>query len=86
MDNVYLEREVEKLKLELAVRADFTHQGAWKQFDMRQRGHLNLHEFIEVTLDFVGLEGFKPESAHLLYLTFAKTHIGAEEFCKMILP
>ena len=33
MDNIYLEKEVEKLKLELSVRADFTNEEAWNVFN-----------------------------------------------------
>ena len=42
---------------------------------------------MEAALDFVGLEGFKPEAAHLLFLTFAsKQRVSTEEFCRMVLP
>jgi len=42
---------------------------------------------MEAILDFVGVDGFNPESAHLLFMTFArKNKISTEEFCKVILP
>jgi hypothetical protein len=43
---------------------------------------------MEAALDFVGLSDFKPESAHLLFVTYAhrQEKITTDEFCKLILP
>lgn len=86
MDNIYLEREVEQLKITVAKREDFTHKEAFECFDPSGQGMLNLHAFIEACVDMVGLQGFKPESAHLLFLKYANPGISLQEFSKMILP
>lgn len=42
-DNIYLEKEVEKLKIELALKLDFTTHEAFYLFDSR---HLNSMDLI----------------------------------------
>ena len=58
MDNIYLENEVEKLKITIAKRSDFTDKEAYRAFDPHHREQMNLDEFIEASLNFVGLQGF----------------------------
>jgi len=41
LDQIYLEKEVEKLKVELAGRGDFTPMAAFRVFDHKNWGQLN---------------------------------------------
>lgn len=46
MDNIYLEKEVEKLKITLAEMDDFTHTEAWNLFDISNTRQMDQDDFI----------------------------------------
>ena len=54
LDQIYLEKEVEKLKIELANQIDFTCMGAFKTFDTTGLCHLDLRDFTESLFAFIG--------------------------------
>ena len=49
-----MEKEVEKLKLELARQLDFTCHAAFRAFDDRRISNFGAKNFSETILDFVG--------------------------------
>ena len=59
LNNMYLESEVEKLKLELARQTDFTCYEAFRVFDRNSISYFDLHDFTETMLKFVGSQGFE---------------------------
>lgn len=86
MDQIYLEKEVEKLKLELARQLDFTCMSAYRAFDVAHLNNLDMRDFSEAVLNFSGEGMFDHEQASLLYKRFAKPRICYTEFCNMIVP
>lgn len=58
LDQIYLEKEVEKLKIELSSQIDFTCMSAFKEFDVRDYCHMDLAEFTDTLLGFVGSNMF----------------------------
>ena len=54
LDQIYLEKEVEKLKNELAQRIDFTCMGAYQVFDYRSLESMSKAEFSECLFSFIG--------------------------------
>ena len=54
LDQIYLEKEVEKLKIELARQIDFTCIAAYKAFDTARLNNFDLRDFSEAVLDFAG--------------------------------
>ena len=54
LDQIYLEKEVEKLKNELAHRVDFTCMGAYQLFDYRGLESMSKAEFSECLFSYIG--------------------------------
>ena len=54
LDQIYLEKEVEKLKCELAHRIDFTTMGAYQLFDYRGLESMSKAEFSECLFSYIG--------------------------------
>jgi hypothetical protein len=75
-DYIYLEREVEKLKLELARRVDYTAQAAFMAFNPKELQHMDQQEFTETILKFIGIQGFKSDHARLMFHRFATPRLG----------
>jgi len=86
LDQIYLEKEVEKLKLELARQLDFTCISAYRAFDVAHLNNLDLRDFSVAVLNFAGEGMFDHEQASLLYKRFAQPRICYTEFCNMIVP
>ena len=54
LDQIHLEREVEKLKVDLAHRVDFTCLTAFHTFNMRKLEALTPAEFNECLFSYIG--------------------------------
>ena len=54
-DLIYLEKEVEKIKLELSRRVDYTTQAAFIAFNPNEIQTMDLKEFTETILKFIGV-------------------------------
>ena len=84
LDNIYLEKEVEKLKIELFMQEDFTPLEAF---------HLILHKdcpdpdsFAQRIFDFIQTGLFDQTQSNLLFIRYAQPHIGYSEFQRMVKP
>lgn len=86
MDHIYLEKEVEKVKLELSSKPDFTTTTAFRLFDPKQIGQMDKRDFTDTLLSFVGLSGFTQEQVSLLFSRYASIRFGFSEFCKVVVP
>lgn len=67
LDQIFLEKEVEKVKTELANRGDFTCMTAFKLFDYRGLDSLTRTEFTEALFSFVGHNLFDRNQAWLIF-------------------
>ena len=56
LDQIYLEKEIEKLKAELASRSDFTCPAAFREFDFCNREKLTKPQFAESLYSYIGHE------------------------------
>ena len=54
LDQIHLEKEVEKLKNEISQRVDFTCMAAFQQLDYRNYENLSEIEFMECLFTFIG--------------------------------
>jgi len=70
LDQIYLEKEVEKLKMELAHRVDFTCMSAFQVFNFRGLEQLDKSEFSEALFSFVGNSFFNREQEHLIFTRY----------------
>lgn len=67
LDQIHLEKEVEKLKCELAHRIDFTCMSAFQLFNFRGLEAMTLAEFSESLFSYVGNSFYSREQAHLTF-------------------
>ena len=67
LDQVYLEKEVEKLKCELAHRIDYTCMAAFHVFNFRGIEAFSKAEFTESLFSYVGNSFYNRDQAHLLF-------------------
>lgn len=86
LDNVYLEKEVEKLKIALAYTTDFSHFEAWHLFDCQGLKQMDEEDFKQQMAAFCGMQKFNLEAARHLYIRFADPDITQTEFSRMVLP
>lgn len=81
-----MEKEVEKIKIELASKPDFTCMGAFRAFDVRNRGGQDLHDFTDTCYEFAGHSMVDRSQVRLLFLRYAAPRIAYPEFCRIIVP
>ena len=89
LDQIYLEKEVEKLKNELAQRIDFTCMGAYTIFDYRSLESMSKAEFSECLFSFIGNSYYNRDQASLIFSRYDKDgdmRINYREFCSIIMP
>ena len=89
LDQIYLEKEVEKLKMDLSHRIDFTCMSAFQVFNFRGLEQLTKSEFSEALFSFVGNSFFNREQEHLIFTRYdddMNGYINYREFCRLIVP
>ena len=70
LDQIQLEKEVEKLKCELAHRIDFTCMGAFRHFNFRGLDSLSKAEFCEGLFSYISNAYYNREQSHLLFTRY----------------
>jgi len=89
LDQIYLEKEVEKLKCELAHRIDYTTMGAFTLFNYRGLESLSKAEFSESLFSYIGNSYYDRNQAYLVFLRYDQDYdqrLNYREFCRMIMP
>ena len=89
LDQIYLEKEVEKLKCELSHRIDFTCRSAFNVFNFRGLEALTHAEFSEALFSFIGNSYYNREQSYLMFNRYDKDvdgRINYRDFCRMIVP
>jgi len=67
LDQIQLEKEVEKLKCELAHRCDFTAEAAWHLFNLRGSQFMSKADFSESLFSYIGNSYYNREQAFLIF-------------------
>jgi Ca2+-binding EF-hand superfamily protein len=89
MDQIYLEREIEKLKIDLANKHDFSCPLAFQVFDFYNRGELSKPQFAESLFSYIGFELYSRNQSFLLFSRYDEDRDGKityREFSRMLLP
>jgi hypothetical protein len=76
LDQIYLEKEVEKLKIELARQLDFTCHAAFRAFDESRISNFCVTTFSETILDFASQGMFDLNQASLLFARYAEPYLS----------
>ena len=90
LDQIFLERELERAKRDLAQKAHFTIGDAFRLFDREKRGFLSLGEFNDTIRRLIGEKpGIKLDDAYLIFKRYDKDKDGKlsfAEFNKIFIP
>ena len=89
LDQIYLEKEVEKLKMDLAHRIDFTCMSAFQTFNFRGLEVLSKQEFSESLFSYIGNSFFNREQEHLIFTRYDDDmdgRISYREWCRLVVP
>ena len=89
LDQIYLEKEVEKLKMDLAHRIDFTCMAAFQIFNFRSLEQLNKNQFSESLFSYIGNSFFNREQEHLIFIRYDDDmdgQISYREWCSLVVP
>jgi hypothetical protein len=84
LDLIYLEREIENLKIALAEKDDFSITGAFRAFDGRCLTSFNLKWFTEAVINFCGTTPNTRDQARLLFHSMTDLAFGYKEFSTLV--
>ena len=73
LDQIHLEKEVEKLKCDLAHRIDFTCLNAWQLFNYRGLEAMTMAEFSESLYSYIGNRFYDRDQSYLIERDTAAT-------------
>ena len=89
LDQIHLEREVEKLKCDLAHRIDFTCLNAWQLFNYRGLESMTMAEFSEGLYSYIGNRFYDRDQSFLIFKRYDADmdgRINYREWCRLITP
>ncbi len=92
LDQIFLEKELEHAKCELALKPDFTTIDAFRLFDIEQKGELNITDFVAAFSEIIRLPNTKGQTLDDCYLIFRRYDkdndgkLNFSEFTDMFLP
>ena len=88
-DNVFLERELEAQRVELALKTDFNLLDAFKLFDTRGSGNVSIQDIVAGLRERLAFEEFTHDDVYLLFRRHDTNNDGKlnfSEFSNMMLP
>ena len=88
-DNIFLERELETAKIELALKPDFNLLDAFKLFDVRSTGNVSVQDIINGLQSNLQVMDFTHDDVYLLFRRYDFNQDGKlnfTEFSNLILP
>lgn len=88
-ENIFLERELEGAKIEVALKPDFNLLDAFKIFDTRGTGNISVQDIIMSLRDNLGFDQFTHDDVYLLFRRHDSNNDGKlnfTEFSNLILP
>ena len=89
LDQIHLEKEVEKLKIDLAHRIDFTCMSAFQMFNFRNLETLSKSDFSEALFSYIGNSYYDRNQAHLIFMRYDDDmdgQVSYREWCQLIVP
>ena len=89
LDQIHLEKEVEKLKCDLAHRIDFTCLNAWQLFNYRGLEAMTMAEFSESLYSYIGNRFYDRDQSYLIFKRYDADmdgRINYREWCRLIIP
>lgn len=84
-DLIYTEKQVERIKIELSLQADFSIGEAFKAFDFRCLFNMDILQFTEAVVSFAGIDQYTREQAKWLFHKYASPKFGIQEFAQLVL-
>lgn len=88
-DNIFLERELEAVRIETSLMPDFNLLDAFKIFDSRGIGNVSVQDIIEALKQNMGFNEFTHDDVYLLFRKHDRNQDGKlnfTEFSNAILP
>ena len=88
-DNIFLERELESAKIELALKPDFNLLDAFKIYDARGTGNVSVQDVISALRENLGFTEFTHDDVYLLFRRHDANTDGKlnfTEFSNVLLP
>jgi len=88
-DNIFLERELEGAKIEIALKPDFNLLDAFKIFDIRGNGNVSVQDIMNALRDNLSFTEFTHDDVYLLFRRHDANSDGKlnfTEFSNMLLP
>ena len=88
-DNIFLERELESQRIELALKTDFNLLDAFKIFDQRGTGNISVQDVILGLREILGFDKFSHDDVYLLFRRHDTNQDGKlnfTEFSALMLP
>mmetsp|Transcript_1337 Transcript_1337/g.1733 ORF Transcript_1337/g.1733 Transcript_1337/m.1733 type:complete len:229 (-) Transcript_1337:47-733(-) len=88
-DNIFLERELESAKIEVALKPDFNLLDAFKIFDTRGTGNVSVQDIIQALRENLGFDTFTHDDVYLLFRRHDANNDGKlnfTEFSNLVLP
>lgn len=86
---IALEKEIERLKCQLAERRDFTCMEAYAAFDYRNTGYLTMEEFNDCLFTYVGHQSADNRLGVYVFMRHDADNDGQisyGEFCRLLVP
>ena len=88
-DNIFLERELESAKIELALKPDFNLLDAFKIYDTRGTGNVSVQDIISSLRENLSFAEFTHDDVYLLFRrhdTNTDGKLNFTEFSNVLLP
>lgn len=88
-DNIFLERELESAKIELALKPDFNLLDAFKIYDTRGSGNVSVQDIISALRENLNFTEFTHDDVYLLFRRHDANTDGKlnfTEFSNVLLP
>jgi len=79
-DVIFIERELEGVKIEAAMKPDFNLLDAFKIFDSRGKGNVSVQDIAMSLKEVLGVDGFTHDDVYLLFRRFDGNHDGKLNF------
>lgn len=86
---VFLERDVESAKIDLALKSDFNLLDAFRMFDTKAYSYVSSQDMVDGLRCSLGFAEFVPDDIYLFFRRFDKTgrgRINFSEFSESVLP
>ena len=88
-DTIFLERELESIKIELALKPDFNFMDSFKMIDFQNKGSISGQDLIKALKEVIGFETVSLDDIYLLFRRYDNGRsgkIGFSDYCRIVTP